>query len=143
MDQEGGSLNVNAGPHNPFTVQEKPIQQPAYKQQQFSTPYPSNPKFNSKPSEMYKQKSQHMKKMDPTATVNVYSQPAPKPMGLSTTVSPYLPFGMSHYDDDQDGVQCRQQSLAILSNASKAESYFRSNGERTGVVRLRSVWIFL
>ena len=98
MDQEGGSLNVNAGPHNPFTVQEKPIQQPAYKQQQFSTPYPSNPKFNSKPSEMYKQKSPHMKKMDPTATVNVYSQPAPKPMGLSTTVSPYLPFGMSHYD---------------------------------------------
>ena len=37
-------------------------------------------------------------KDDSTATINVYSQPQPRPQGIPINQSPYLPFSMSHHN---------------------------------------------
>ena len=100
--QRGGSIKFQPGPNNPFNVQEKQIPAPPYQNntQNFN---PTTPPYNphnsnqQKPSTVYKNRSPHMK--EPTATINLYPpQPPPKPIGLSTTSSPYLPFSMSHYN---------------------------------------------
>ncbi len=92
MPQTGGTINLNTGPNNPFTVQEKPIQEPQYKQSI------NSPKKNyTQPSKLYKEKNSFMKD-DSTATINVYSQPQPKPQGIPINQSPYLPFSMSHHN---------------------------------------------
>lgn len=93
-DQDGGSLNIETDPNNPFKIQQKPIipvhTQPQYSSKPANTGYPK-----PSPADMYKANNPILKK-DPTTTINLYPPvPPPKPTGIKLASSPYLPFSIS------------------------------------------------